>query len=370
MIKPSKEGGRWQRANGTRRRSPLRKQAPKGNDVTADHNTRDTYRKGDMPIVLKVQDCPGCKKSTVKPGPRSGRVLLTNAALTLKPFNLSLSDLQLLQSSKRCFVSGSILKGLLFDGAKGNRLEIFPCTTTPLTLDIYCARAEGHKVASFLCEATGRTFTTSAGNLNTADGINRRFELSNLDAPKIQVFETSSDNPLDVVFRFPTTADMGVWLLDKIWHAYPDISFQGLAISTPERLPVHNRDARQRAWDIIQTHFRYGFWINTYLTRSHRCGSDPSCPLSCRSTEDSACLIIRFPVRPWTSSFNDNPWKFRPHVGWSLGAASFCKNWHVGKQSSSTSFMKHEPELIPDAPTDDEWNDKFEVLMTKISTPT
>ncbi|KAJ7178774.1 hypothetical protein C8R43DRAFT_942375 [Mycena crocata] len=277
----------------------------------------------------------------------AARALRTAAALRLKRYNLSISDLRLLQSAKRCFVSGYVLKDLLYGDAEGKpRLPTKTSPPGPQTLDIYCSRNEGSDVCDFLHASTRTARLTYTGIPPALDGIRRSFTMvkpwENWE-PVIRVFETNSDNSFDIIPKFPTTLEMGAWFLDRIWHAYPNISFQRLSLITPERLPVHHSEARQRTWEILHCTLHHGFWMHTVLPNRHRCGSSVNCPASCRSSNDRGCLTLHFNKAAWSSPFDEDPWQDHREVGWMFGAASFCDDWHIGKGASSRSYMHHEP---------------------------
>ncbi|KAJ7157037.1 hypothetical protein C8R43DRAFT_949266 [Mycena crocata] len=307
-----------------------------------------------------------------------GRALLTDAARRLKPYHLSLSDWRLLQSCKRTFISGHMIKDILY----GERFDYdlmgpVPPTRHSGTLDIYCARHDGLSVSHFIRRATGYSFTLHGGGIDVLDGIHRTYTLLKGGSPDIRIFETTSENPLDVVFRFPTTADMGVWLLDRIWHAYPSLSFQGIAITTPTRLPLDSVGARQRTWDVVQSNFQLGFRMQTALPKTHICTTVPSCPASYRSSQDGSCLSLCFHTLPWSSVFDDDIWEGFHDVGWSLGAVSFCDSWHIGKGKESKSYMEHEREhsrypstVATKYITDHQWKQNLYALLQKTERPT
>ncbi|KAJ7135259.1 hypothetical protein C8R43DRAFT_956097 [Mycena crocata] len=265
-----------------------------------------------------------------------GRTVLTCAARRLKPYGLSLSDARLLQTGTRCFISGDLLKDLLFGQSDGNTApHPLPASPNPNqladTLDIYCATEDGPIVSDFIQHATGASVSTFVSGaaltelsaISALTGIRRAYILTKTPGKNIRVFETTSDNPLDVIFHFPTTADMSAWLVDRIWHAYPQLSLNGLAITTPQRLPVNTIKARQRTWNIMQCAIEYNLTLQTSLTQWHKCGSAYSCPLSPRATNDSGCMSVAFGNLPWSSTTNEDPWNKHDEVGWTLGSQSF-----------------------------------------------
>ncbi|KAJ7135260.1 hypothetical protein C8R43DRAFT_956098 [Mycena crocata] len=195
---------------------------------------------------------------------------------------------------------------------------------TPPSLDIYCARFEYHEVGDYLCLATGYSIEPYTGDIPAGSAIRTAMQLGRPNAPRINVFEAHSDNPLDAILHLPTTADMGAWRLDSLWHPYPAATFEGLTISCRMRMPVKFTQSRTKAWDIIQTNLQSGFWLDAQWSRDHNCTNDPSCPLSWRDTDDRGCLKLRLPTLPYTASGNDHIWNYAPRTIWNLGGETAC----------------------------------------------
>ncbi|KAJ7821156.1 hypothetical protein B0H13DRAFT_2377525 [Mycena leptocephala] len=262
------------------------------------------------------------------------RALLTAAAESLRPYNLTLIDIRFLQSCTRAAISGGVLKRMLYIGEDYRwpqmRTTNPPSTISP-TLDVYCAKHEGIQIAVFLTFAAGYIHGLYTGSTGFTDAIRIAYTLTKPGAPNINIFEARSENPLDLILRLPTTADMGAWLLDRIWHAYPKPTFEGLAMTTPTRLLVNTTENRQRAWHTIQTNLQDGYWIDSQWAHRHQCLSIASCPSSWRKTRDRGCLTMKFPSLPFTSPRTNSVFE---DVSWTLGTITLCTK----SQSVAASF--------------------------------
>ncbi|KAJ6510121.1 hypothetical protein C8R47DRAFT_1065331 [Mycena vitilis] len=288
----------------------------------------------------------------------ANRALLSVAAACLRPYSLTLVDLRFLQSCTRATISGVVLKRMLRVGSDCRRLGTGSRDALPVTapaLDVYCAKFEGMQVAEFISMATGYTRGPYIAFLDT-DAIRVAHTLTKAGAPNINVFESRTPNPLDAILRLPTTADMGAWLLDRIWHGYPRPTFEGSAMTTPTRLPVDTLNHRQRAWDVIQSSLQDGYWIDSQWSHPHACLTIADCPSTWRRTLDRGCLTMKFPTLPHTAiahrAFED--------VSWSLGTITTCnRTWLSRRRPEPRSFRYHEYEG---------WLDHLFVL-TKMTSP-
>ncbi|KAJ7730788.1 hypothetical protein B0H16DRAFT_1469468 [Mycena metata] len=254
----------------------------------------------------------------------ANRALLTAAARSLRPFKLSLLDLRFLQSCTATFVSGAVLQTLLYDAVERGADDPGIQELRPPTLDLYCPVYAGLDVAEFVAYSTGYRRDVFATTVDVDGIIEDCHILTRSGHPSIRVFETASHNPLDAIFHFPTTADMGAWFLDRIWHANPKVTFHGLAITTPERLPLYNLDTRQRAWDVTRSAATRGFKLIAEWTREHSCSRSYSCPLTWRTARDSGCLNLTFPTLPYSARGMENVWRNGLDVCWSMGGIVPC----------------------------------------------
>ncbi|KAJ7603548.1 hypothetical protein DFH06DRAFT_1151821 [Mycena polygramma] len=278
----------------------------------------------------------------------TSRALLTAGAQCLRPYNLTLTDLRFLQSCTKTCVSGIVLKRMFHFGGDCRWPPLHakaPTPVTPETLDFYCARYEGLQVTAFLSLAAGYERGPYIGNPVSDDAIRMAYTLTKPNAPSIHVFESRSINPLDAILHLPTTADICAWMLDRMWHAYPRATFEGSAMTTPHRLPMHTKSQRQAAWDVIQTNLQNGYWIDPQWSRSHKCLSDPSCPSSWRNSCDRGCLTLKFPTLPSTASISEFLCETFEDVSWNLETITTCnKVWLTYRQLEPRSFKQDQCE--------------------------
>ncbi|KAJ7106079.1 hypothetical protein C8R43DRAFT_1140692 [Mycena crocata] len=221
-----------------------------------------------------------------------GRATLTATTACLQPYNLSLINLRFLQTCTATIIAGPTVKRLLC-----HRERLPFAKGGPMTLDVYCSKRYTRQVPAFLARVTGYTVGNYSGSLGGGGGIRSATTLARVGAPSINVFVTSSPNPLDAVLHLPTTADMGVLALDRLWHPYPYITFNGVALTTPARLPVNSLFNRQKAWDVIQSNYDVGVDLDSQFRDYHTCSSAPSCPLTEHLVEgnlggvDHRCIV-------------------------------------------------------------------------------
>ncbi|KAJ7157060.1 hypothetical protein C8R43DRAFT_949289 [Mycena crocata] len=256
------------------------------------------------------------------------RAIFATIIICLRPYSLSLIHLRFIQSCTAAIVAGSVIKHLLFlhDVVK-RPAWIQERPTAQGSLDFYCRAQHSRHVSAFLAHATGYTVGNFTGILSNVAGVRRATTLTKDNSPDINVFTTMSDNPLDALLHSPTTADMGALLLDRIWHAYPHLTFSGSAITTPARLPVNNLVSRQRAWDTMQANYDLGIYIDSDFSEFHTCARSQSCPLTPRTNQDSGCLNISLKSLPLSALDTENIWKDRTTVGWMMGTTAFCRSW-------------------------------------------
>ncbi|KAJ7783121.1 hypothetical protein B0H16DRAFT_479050 [Mycena metata] len=292
----------------------------------------------------------------------AGQALLTSGAAALRPYNLSLSDWRFLQSCTRSMISGIVLKRMLYIGrdCRWPPLQsVDPSPVTDRTLDIYCAKYEISHVAKFVTLATGYIqgpYTGVFGNVFRA-----AYTLTKADAPNINIFEVRSANPLDGILNLSTTADIGAWTLDRLWHGYPKSTFEGCTITTPTRLPMHTLEDQQHAWDVIHSNMRNGYWVDSQWPQPHSCLTVAQCPSTWRRTIDRGCLSLRFPNIPHAATRVRYPWSTFEDIAWNLGTITLCtKVWGTYRQPDARSFKSYEY---------DRWTDQLFILMKAAKRP-
>ncbi|KAJ7154317.1 hypothetical protein C8R43DRAFT_949966 [Mycena crocata] len=292
------------------------------------------------------------------------RSILTSAASCIKPYNLSLIDLRFLQCCTSATLAGPVIRRLFYEGPdmRWPRLRDGREPSTVSTpLDIYSARYESLPIAAFLTYATGYEIGGYTGAIPAREAVQHAICLRKKNAPDINVFESRSDNPLDAILHLPSTADMGSLKLDRLWHPYPAATFEGVALTSPYRLPVDFAAERRTAWEVLQSSMRAGFWVDSHWTRSHQCSRNASCPISWRSSNDSGCLKLLLPTLPYAAQGTDYIWNYVPEASWTLGGASFCpKARPLGETPAPRSYKDMDYQI---------WVDGIFALMKRASRP-
>ncbi|KAJ7171899.1 hypothetical protein C8R43DRAFT_944439 [Mycena crocata] len=212
-------------------------------------------------------------------------------------------------------------------------------STVSTPLDIYSARYESLQIAAFLTYATGYEIGGYTGAIPAREAVQHAICLRKKNAPDINVFESRSDNPLDAILHLPSTADMGSLKLDRLWHPYPAATFEGVALTSPYRLPVDFAAERRTAWEVLQSSMRAGFWVDSHWTRSHQCSRNASCPISWRSSNDSGCLKLLLPTLPYAAQGNRLHLELRARSKLDAGRSIFLPQ-------SATSGRNARPKIV------------------------
>ncbi|KAJ7026830.1 hypothetical protein C8F04DRAFT_1190220 [Mycena alexandri] len=283
----------------------------------------------------------------------ASRAFLALGANRIRPYNLSLIHLRFLQSCTNAMIAGTVLKRLLHTGEDLRwpswRLHD-PAPVSPLTLDFYCPRYKGGEVRRFLALATGYEYDREP--LDTATDVftlRETFTLTHQLRPSINIYEANSDNPLDAILHLPVTADICAWTLDRIWLGYPNPTFEGIAITSPNRLRTGTLEDEQKTWGVLHTNLQNGFWIDSRWSGQHTCLVSPNCPTSWRTNDDAGCLSIMFPNLPFTADCTEYIWNFGD-TSWTLGAIALCYNaW--SRKPVRKSFRQHECKQIHQEPS-------------------
>ncbi|KAJ7602345.1 hypothetical protein DFH06DRAFT_1152836 [Mycena polygramma] len=146
--------------------------------------------------------------------------------------------------------------------------------------------------------------------------------------------ESLTDNPLDAIAHFHSTCVFGAWSSQGFWHAYAGLTFAGLSMSSPVRLPLNDDlDSHQRVWRIVRKYYRRGFRFVSQYDPGHVCGVDYNCPCTMRSSNDEGCLFISFP--DWEFGYDAVPTRT---TTWSLNGVG-CKSGILSAARSATAVL-------------------------------
>ncbi|KAJ7725054.1 hypothetical protein B0H16DRAFT_1782372 [Mycena metata] len=237
-------------------------------------------------------------------------VLQSAATRILLHFQLQFTAIRLLLTATGAAIIGSAVTSLMRIG------DFF----VPDNLDFVVGDRKGPWVTDYLTMAGYTLFDENAEYVN-ANGIRRVWSMG-LHGLKINVLESLSNNPLDVVTFSNMSCVYGAWLADGIWHGYPQLTTRGITVTTPRSFPVGQGIANhRRVWDIVHKYLDRGFTfrLNEY-DEHHRCGTNFNCPATLRTSDDAGCSYSPFPH--WSLSGD-----YVPHrvVCWSMGGTGCSK---------------------------------------------
>ncbi|KAJ7654698.1 hypothetical protein DFH06DRAFT_993666 [Mycena polygramma] len=186
----------------------------------------------------------------------------------------------------------------------------------PLDLDIYTGRGGGFDVVQYLAKSGKYTLKAESPTYDFAAGIGKVYTMRHhRTLKKINVIESLTKNPLDAIAHFHSTCVFGAWTASGFWHAYARLTFTGLTLTSPSRLPLRDDiEQHRRIWRIVRKYHDRGFSFTSEHAPPHTCGVDFDCPCTMRSSDDDGCLFAVFPS--W--EFNNDVVQMRP-ISWSLG---------------------------------------------------
>ncbi|KAK6997118.1 hypothetical protein R3P38DRAFT_2564356 [Favolaschia claudopus] len=211
----------------------------------------------------------------------------------LAHFKLKFQDIRLLLTATGCAIVGSSVLALARPDLR----------IVPSDLDVVTACRKGPAIADFFTLAACYVASSHPMDYGEVAGIGSVYTLTLGGVRKINIIESLTDNPLDAVVQFNFSCVFAAWQADGIWLAYPELTSQGLAITTRAIYPMPvGFYARFHTWCVLHKYARRGFKIclNDY-PRPHKCGVDLNCPATLRSSDDEACCFYAFPRWRYTS---------------------------------------------------------------------
>ncbi|KAK6992817.1 hypothetical protein R3P38DRAFT_3225200 [Favolaschia claudopus] len=153
------------------------------------------------------------------------------------------------------------------------------------------------------------------GNLDVQDpeqdenvrGAGPRWTLALGSSLRINIIESLTNNPLDVVVAFNFSCVISAWQADGIWLAYPEMTRNGIVVATPASFPMREGlSGRVDVWSVFRKYADLGFEVGVgEFPRSHVCGQDKNCPATVRSSDDDGCRFYAFPE--WKFTRDEGP---------------------------------------------------------------
>ncbi|KAJ7626712.1 hypothetical protein B0H17DRAFT_1150960 [Mycena rosella] len=145
----------------------------------------------------------------------------------------------------------------------------------------------------------------------------------------INIMQARGDNALEPPSQFHSTAVFAAVSAEGGWFPHALNTFKGLMILNREFVSLDSPDARNRALAVIAKYRERGFTIRLDMPGKHKCGVHICCPATLRTSADSGCLVVRFPVLLMgiqTPSMGAYP---APYILSFSGGGQGCKSAHL-----------------------------------------
>ncbi|KAJ7266934.1 hypothetical protein B0H12DRAFT_1068160 [Mycena haematopus] len=213
--------------------------------------------------------------------------LMAAAVEILAPFGLRFQEVRLMLAATGTVIAGSTVAALV-------NLET---TLRPDSLTFVAPRGKVDVVMEFLEYASGYdlqpdALTCPMSNARTVWG------LKNPHGAKIQLVESKLRDPFSTIATSPFTCEYGAWTATGLFHAYPVLTANRRALTTPTRLRLGNTlEDAQRLWDSLHQYSDHGYRVEPLgYAAVHSCSVHRSCPATVRTSDDHGCMHTRFPA--------------------------------------------------------------------------
>ncbi|KAJ7264032.1 hypothetical protein B0H12DRAFT_1230790 [Mycena haematopus] len=220
----------------------------------------------------------------------AGECLRAAAVAILAPFGLRFEEVRLMLAATGTVITGSAVAALM-------NLE---ATFGQSCLTFVAPRGKLDPVMEFLKFAGGYELqphaSTTRSNMFNAVSV---WDFENAHGAKIQLVLSNSRDPFNTIATSPFTCEYGAWTETGLFHAYPHLTVNRRALTTPTRLPFFSDtiEETQRVWDLLHQYVDHDYQVDALGYASmHSCGVHPSCPATFRTSDDRGCMHIRFPA--------------------------------------------------------------------------
>ncbi|KAJ6477467.1 hypothetical protein C8R47DRAFT_1220003 [Mycena vitilis] len=222
-----------------------------------------------------------------------------NARRLLQKYKLCFAQIRLMQTATGAVIAGSTMTDMV---------ATQPLLPSGDSIDIVAPSGKGHAVVDYLQLASSYTTRSQVSQYNYATNIARVWSLKS-HSLTINVIESLTENVLDVVLNFKMTCVYGIWTAKGVWHAYPDLTEGGIAVTTPVKFPLQETDTMvRRAWRALHKYMAGGMTIAlNELPMQHVCGMDLNCPATVRLVGDKGCSFNAFPSWPYDREAEEIP---------------------------------------------------------------
>ncbi|KAJ6495745.1 hypothetical protein C8R47DRAFT_1069594 [Mycena vitilis] len=253
------------------------------------------------------------------------QALQDEAAKILSHFGLRFGHIRLMLTATGSVVAGPVVAALARVGT----------SFQPPDLTFVAIRGRGGVVLDFLHMAGGYQPVRRAGEY--ISGLGKLWSAVNVVGTKINVIESLTNSPFDVIGQFHLSCVYGAWTANGLLHGYPQLTAAGHTIATPVKLPLTSHSHRASNWDVLHLYIDRGFAIdlNTY-DADHVCGVDPNCPATLRTTDDSGCSFSFFPR--W---IYDDEVEEVPPTCWTLSGTGCVRGILDGRSCATARLGQH-----------------------------
>ncbi|KAK7012726.1 hypothetical protein R3P38DRAFT_3209585 [Favolaschia claudopus] len=226
-----------------------------------------------------------------------GSLLELTATKLLARFRLRFDDVRLLLTASQCAIVGSSVLHVAHPDL----------SVVPGSLDVVTACGQGPAIADFFILAASYAVIAGPEQDENVRGAGPRWTLALGSSLRINIIESLTNNPLDVVVAFNFSCVISAWQADGIWLAYPEMTRNGIVVATPASFPMREGlSGRVDVWSVFRKYADLGFEVGLgEFPRSHVCGQDKNCPATVRSSDDDGCRFYAFPE--WKFTRDERP---------------------------------------------------------------
>ncbi|KAK6997446.1 hypothetical protein R3P38DRAFT_3219479 [Favolaschia claudopus] len=312
---------------------PFLRQVPELKAKVAAHRLNPSHEGSHDSLVLVCRRLMQLSERDLSPDDAQLRRDLLQYAIThmLSLFDLRYGDVKLMQAATGTLISGSFIAALI------------QRSFTPNDLDFFCGHDRTESIVRYFQNQLDCTFTVDPGDVEgygNVHGVHRMTTLTTSRGNTIQIIESYSELPLELILNFHSAPTRGVVSANGFSHYEIRRARNGLALVTPDSLLIKTDDLDSQivAWKILHKYKQRGVTFIFEYNVLHECGKHVECPATLRDTSDDGCLHVALPTIPIPNfSASDTP-----IFTWSLGPVGMCSTGRVnGRQVAHTRSFQH-----------------------------
>ncbi|KAK6992615.1 hypothetical protein R3P38DRAFT_3225368 [Favolaschia claudopus] len=181
-----------------------------------------------------------------------GSLLELTATKLLARFRLRFDDVRLLLTASQCAIVGSSVLHVAHPNL----------SVVPGNLDVVTACGQGPAIADFFILAASYAVIAGPEQDENVRGAGPRWTLALGSSLRINIIESLTNNPLDVVVAFNFSCVISAWQADGIWLAYPEMTRNGIVVATPASFPMREGlSGRVDVWSVFRKYADLGFEV-------------------------------------------------------------------------------------------------------------